>query len=312
MSRQRTWKVVCRLLIPALFAFHASEGQAAPSGKAKAPAPARAPSEEQAARLATQFQTYLTAAVRLYESLEYEQALEKLARAKTFARDTEDDASLSVYEGIVLADLGRRQQSMAAFRAGLLLKPEATLPLKVSPKVEKDFEKVRTDVFRELGLKPRSRPESEAPKAVALTPTDSSTQAPLPSPVESVRPGLGTTPGLVGTTSTSRPRVLPYALMGGGAAVTGAGVVLGLSALSFNERKREMTASEAALARTQASSQLSTGTVLLGGGLAALGAGVVLWLLPPGGTERPATESKASLMLTPLPGGLAVGSTGHF
>jgi hypothetical protein len=88
----------------------------------------------------------------MYESLEYEQALEKLTRARNHVRDLDEDALISFYEGIVLADLNRREQAKAAFRSGLLLKPEARLPMQVSPKVEQDFEAVRTNVRRELAL----------------------------------------------------------------------------------------------------------------------------------------------------------------
>ncbi|MCY1015042.1 hypothetical protein [Pyxidicoccus sp. MSG2] len=95
-------------------------------------------------------QRYLLSASRLYEDLEYERALDQLASAKRFAHRVEDDVTIALYEGIILADLGKKEASTAAFKAALFLNPEATLPVTVSPKVERDFEAARADVRKEL------------------------------------------------------------------------------------------------------------------------------------------------------------------
>jgi tetratricopeptide (TPR) repeat protein len=95
-------------------------------------------------------QRYLNAAARLYENLDYERALEQLARAKRYGRGVDDDVLIALYEGVILADLGRKEDALSAFRTGLLLRPDAKLPVKVSPKVAKDFELVRGEVQREL------------------------------------------------------------------------------------------------------------------------------------------------------------------
>jgi tetratricopeptide (TPR) repeat protein len=264
----------------------------------------------QPARKGSEFQTYLNAAARLYESLEYEQALEKLERAKRYVRDVEDDVMISLYEGIILADLDRREQSQAAFRAGLLLRPEAKLPVKVSPKVERDFEAIRADVKRELEAlrakqeaqkPPVAQKDPATPRSSPPTPTDSSTSA---------QPAL--TPGVTAETLAPSFKVVPYSLMGGGAVLAGAGVVLGLSALSFNDRKRELTANEAILERDKASTRLTLGTVWVGGGLAAIGTGVALLLLPRSPQGQSPSTPRATLQFTPLPGGFALGTTGQF
>lgn len=95
-------------------------------------------------------QRYLTAAARLYENLEYERALEQLARAKRYGEGVEDDVAIALYEGIILADMGRKEEATAAFKTGLLLKPDVKLPVKVSPKVARDFEAMRAEVRKEL------------------------------------------------------------------------------------------------------------------------------------------------------------------
>lgn len=117
-------------------------------------------------------QRYLFAASRLYENLEYERALEQLKRARTITgRTVEDDVAIALYEGILLADMGKTEESVAAFKEGLYLKPDAKLPVKVSPKVVRAFEAVRADVKKELAPilakqeAERKRREKEAAKA---------------------------------------------------------------------------------------------------------------------------------------------------
>lgn len=92
----------------------------------------------------------LNAAARLYEDLEYEKALEQLKRAKALNLDTDDSALVAIYQGLVLADLGKQQQAVEAFSEGLSLNPDAQLPIKVSPKVVRLFEEVREDTRRKL------------------------------------------------------------------------------------------------------------------------------------------------------------------
>jgi tetratricopeptide (TPR) repeat protein len=93
---------------------------------------------------------YAAAAVRLYESLEYERALDSITKAKGVSCGSDDDAMLGMYEGIVRSDLGQAEQARAAFKEALLLKPEAEVPLKVSPKVRKQIEVIRAEAKKEL------------------------------------------------------------------------------------------------------------------------------------------------------------------
>ncbi len=106
-------------------------------------------------------QRYLNAARTLYENLEYEKALEQLRRAKQASGGPEDDEVISLYEGIVHADLGNEEQALTAFKTGLSLNVDAKLPLEVSPKVEAVFERARENVKKMLG------PELEQQRAEA-------------------------------------------------------------------------------------------------------------------------------------------------
>ncbi len=78
---------------------------------------------------ATDFERYLSSTLSLYEDLEYERALKQLERARKAAVGVEQDMLLSMYEGAILADMGRWEEARAAFRTALSLDPEAKLPL---------------------------------------------------------------------------------------------------------------------------------------------------------------------------------------
>jgi len=109
--------------------------------------------------LAAQGQTVETAVLsvrQLYDDLEYEQALEQLIHARSLAKSVEDEALLSLYEGVILADLGRSLAADAALRSALLRRADSTLPVSVSPKIEQRFEALRREVKRQLAAQPHA------------------------------------------------------------------------------------------------------------------------------------------------------------
>lgn len=132
------------------------------------------------------FQRRLERAEQLYELLEYEKALNWLSQAKQVASTIEEQVQVSLYRGIVLADLGRRKQALEAFRAGLSLRPESELPVQVAPKVHRDFETVRKQVLRKQASTATSarraqKPAEEPPEAdTAPTPVAAKPAAPAP------------------------------------------------------------------------------------------------------------------------------------
>lgn len=92
----------------------------------------------------------LLAATQLFEELEYERALQQLESARALALNTEENALIAIYQGIILADSGKPEQATSAFKEGLLLNPNAELPVEVSPKVESLFEAVRAEARQRL------------------------------------------------------------------------------------------------------------------------------------------------------------------
>jgi tetratricopeptide (TPR) repeat protein len=251
----RTAALLLALLVPAL------------------PAPARAAGDD--------VQRYLQAAARLYESLDYDQALEQLARAKALAPRADEGVEISLYEGIIYADMsGHREQSQAAFRAALLLRPDARLPVRVSPKVERDFEQLRRQVTQELS-RPRRGGGGRAP-----APGDRPLAAPPPAagpelvPAEPLPSSAGSPQGL----SLFGARVPPVpAALGGVAVAAGVGgTVLGLMTRSSLDQAQRATYQDEAYAHWQDASRTApvANTLFVAAGLLATGAVATYLLLP--------------------------------
>ncbi|WP_108077144.1 tetratricopeptide repeat protein [Vitiosangium sp. GDMCC 1.1324] len=233
-----------------------------------------------AAHAQNTFSHYLTAAVRLYDALEYEQALEQLQQAKGLARDAEQKVTIALHEGIILADMGKREQSQTAFKTGLRLDPKAKLPLEVSPKIAHDFEEQRARVYQELAS---SLEESKQPAIAKTDRPEQLTEGPdlrVPAPVTP-------TPYATGVVEHSRKRVLvaPLVLAGVGIAAMGVGAVFGLQARSsVNDARRASFQDETHAHRDDAESSARVANVMFGtAGLAAVGA-LVTWALSP--TDR--------------------------
>lgn len=214
------------------------------------------------AQSASEVQASLLSVKRLYEDFENESALKQIARAKKLPRSTDEDATLSLYEGIIQADLSRWQESAAAFKAALSQRPDAQLPVKVSPKVAQHFEKVRQAVKQELAARappptvPRSHPE--------------------PKPVDSTAPAQPTA-SLTSTLTKApeqrftRPQVLIPAIMGGVLLVAGGTTW----AMSRQELSRLNNDAPEITSREEAHQVASRGRTLQSVGVGLLGAGVV-------------------------------------
>lgn len=168
------------------------------------------------------FPSTFSAAVRLYEAFDYEKALEEFTRAQALAQGPEQEVPVALYLGIVQAELGDREQSLTAFRTGLYLQPDAKLPVKVSPRVERDFEEVRQAVLKDLAPA-RTAPESTGDRPVQ-SPADKPVLTPAPAPPP---PAYAQTDA-----ARARPSVLPLALLGTGAVAGGAATFFGLQAAS--------------------------------------------------------------------------------
>jgi hypothetical protein len=170
---------------------------------------------------------YVGSASALFEKLEYEKALAQLKRAKAKSQGPEDDLKIALLEGIVLAEMGD-VTAPAAFATALGMDPNATLPMVVSPKVQKVFEKAKAQVQKvleaeaelerqkaeerrkqeEANRPPPAPPAPEpSPKVEPATPPPVIVQQPRPAPSAPVR-GLAWIPAAVGLVSAGVGTVL--------------------------------------------------------------------------------------------------------
>lgn len=254
---------------------------------ASAPAPSRkAPVRKTPARRGD-FQSSFSAAVRLYESLEYEQALEQLSRAKTLARTTEQEVAVALYQGIVQAELGQRGPSLTSFRTGLYLQPDAKLPVQVSPKVARDFEEVRQAVLRDLGATQEQASAGDRPVQPAPD-----REPGLVAHVEPPPPTPAYVPSASSEKASGRGTVLPLTLMGATAVAGGAAGFFGLQSRTNVRFAREAVFYDERVSRLkEAEQQAFIANILFGtAGAAALGA-LATFLIPGGSTPPPASAS---------------------
>ncbi len=221
-------------------------------------------------------QRYLTAAARLYENLEYERALEQLGRAKSLPRELNDDVSIALYEGAILADMGKTEESNAAFKTGLLLKPDAQLPVQVSPKVEREFEKIRAAVEKELApilakqeaerKKQSDRPEQPKPQQTSLQPS-------YPKPEVKI----------AGQQGASFQQVLPYGLAGVAALAGGVGGYFGFDSRRHVNAARSASSQDSATNElNRANSDAKIANLLFAVATAAAAGGLISFLLQGG------------------------------
>jgi len=249
---------------------------------ASAPSPSRkAPVRKTPARRAD-FQSAFSAAVRLYEGLEYEQALEQLSRARALARTTEQEVSVALYQGIVQAELGQRVQALSSFRTGLYLQPDAKLPAQVSPKVARDFEEVRQAVLRDLGKTPEEPVSTE----------DRPVQPPgLVAQVEPPPPAPAYVPAVSTQRATGRGNVLPITLMGATAVAGGAAGFFGLQSRTNVQFAREAAFYDERVSRLKEAEQQAFIANILFGTASAAAMGALATFLIAGGDSNPPPAS---------------------
>jgi tetratricopeptide (TPR) repeat protein len=273
------------LCLSACLPAQALAAAAAPARKSPARKTPKSPAvKAPAAR--EDFQSVFSAAVRFYENFEYEQSLEQLSRAKALAQGLEQEVLVALYQGVVRAELGQREESLAAFRTGLYLKPDAKLPVKVSPKVERDFEDVRQAVQADLGLPTTSTPATGAPP-----PADRPVQP--PALTASVDPPHQA-PAYVPSASTAQqpgPRVLPLVFLGAGAVAGGAASFFGLQSASSVQSALRADFYDQRTERLKTAEDQAFIANLLFGTASAAALGALATFLIPGSPSAPASAS---------------------
>jgi|GEM_PF-2485283 len=242
-------------------------------------------------------QRQITEAIRLYEDLEYERALERLKHASRLPHSPDEAVSLSLLRGIIQADMGRWDAARKDFREALQRQLDAQLPLHVSPKVSGEFEAQRSKVRESTASRRKAAPPVPTPQAEAATPVD---EKPLAQKPEVARPDLtppsredkGPPEWATSTVEGDAPPasqgvriagrrvpVVSWALLGAGVAAGGVGAVFGLSSQSQvdDARAGQLKDLEANHSRAQGSAR--TANILFGTATAAAVGALATWLL---------------------------------
>ena len=228
------------------------------------------------------FNRYFNAAVQLYNSGESERALEQLQNAKKRTSKLQQDISVALYEGLILADLGQKEQALAAFETAILLDPNATFPTKVSPKLNDEFEEVRKRVQKKLaqGTEQQSPPFTEQPRRPPATSNLNPPATPAPKSYEP-QPSIA-------KQSRARIPVTPLVFAAAGVASAGVGVVFGMQSRSniaevrdaYEGRLPSATEVRALGVRLEdARGQARMANMLFGTAALAVSGAVVSWLL---------------------------------
>ncbi len=223
---------------------------------------------------------YIPAALRLYEAIEYEDALQTLDKAAKWPSNTpEDEVRIALLEGILRFELRQDERGVSAFRRALAIDLEAQPPVSVSPKIAEQLEQVRRKMRIEI-----AGPETPVVKNTPPPPLPPSPQPP---------------------TLTTRERLAGYRLpiaIGGGVVALG-GALSWTRAKSLEQRLRSVDPT--ITTRQQLDGTVregrtfeSVGWVLLGVG-AATAVGSLLLLDTP-------TPTTPSVSAAPTPGGAHV------
>ena len=247
---------------------------------------------------------YVNTAITLYENLEYEKALKQLKNAKAKAGGPDDEAKISLLEGVVLADMGREEKALTAFKQAFSVDLEAKLPVEVSPKVQAVAEKARANVRKMLAPQieaaraeeekrlsdEKKRADEEAARLAEqrrIEAEDRAKNQPPPALVVTKAVGLSARslswiPGVIGLAS-------------GGVAT---GLLISASG-KYNALQNGTAPVEQAIAyRDSGKTEATLGYVFTGVGIAGIGAAIVMFAV--GG------ESAATVSAMPLQGGAYV------
>ncbi|MDC0709176.1 hypothetical protein POL68_11940 [Stigmatella sp. ncwal1] len=218
---------------------------------------------------------------QLLVNTDYERALDQVQVARQERHGTDEDVTLSLYEGILLYELRRKDEGKAAFRRAFLLRPQAELPVPVSPKIQEDVNALRQQAVAELKAMPAPPPPPEEPSAPKIA---SSTSPALTNSVsESMSPERTSPSGL-------RRYALIPAIAGGAFAVAG-GITWGISRGELNKLKNDDpsidTPEDVQGAGNRGRTLQTVGVSLLGVGAAGLVTAAGMYLLGDSGSPAP-------------------------
>jgi hypothetical protein len=126
----------------------------------------------------TPFDASFNAAKGLYDRAEWDATLRQLAQAEALAKTDAQRANVLLFEGAVQANIPDPDAAEATWARALALTPNAELPVRVAPKIQTEFNRVRA-LANVLKPKPTDAPVAPPPAAAPIP-------APLPPPAAAV------------------------------------------------------------------------------------------------------------------------------
>lgn len=235
------------------------------------------------------FHRYFSEAVKLYNRGENEQALEQFQQAKARTYVVQQDVVVALYEGLILLELGPKEKALAELETGLLLDPNAELPVMVSPKVKEEFEALREKVRKKLARR-------QSPKA-----GEGPTRAKL-DPPEATDPKLFEPQAGLATRSHTLVPAIPLALAGVGVVAAGVGAIFGQGSRSkakeagraYENGGLPPQADTARLAQLlgDAHDEARTANLMFGTAALAVGGAVATWLLMGDASDSASQEER--------------------
>lgn len=244
---------------------------------------------------------YLNTAITLYENLEYEKALKQLKNAKSRASGPDDEAKIALLEGVVLADMGREEKALSAFKTAFSVELEAKLPVEVSPKVQAVAEKARANVRKMLAPQIEAARAEEEKRLAAekLRADEEAAKVAEQRRLEAEERAKNQPPPAVVAKATG-PSARSLSWIPGVVGLASAGVATGMFVSASAKQSSLLNgtaAPEQAIAiRDSGKTEATLGYVFTGVGVAGVGAAVLMFALG-GASDAPAVSA------VPLQGG---------
>ncbi|MDP1826721.1 MAG: hypothetical protein Q8L48_25850 [Archangium sp.] len=246
---------------------------------------------------------YMNTAITLYENLEYEKALKQLKAASLKAKGPDDEARIALLEGVVLADMGREEKALTAFKTAFSVDLEAKLPVEVSPKVQAVAEKARANVRKMLApqieaakaeeekrlAEEKKRADEEAARVAEQKRVEAEERARNQPP-----------PAVVTAPKSTGPSLRVLSIIPGVVGLASAGVATGLLVSASGKHAALLNGTapveQAAAYRDSGKTEAALGYVFTGVGVAGIGAAVIMFAAGGG-------ESTPTVSAVPLQGG---------
>ena len=195
-------------------------------------------------------ESYLGSISGLFARGEYERALDLAKKARRLEQQSvETEASLALWEGLLLAHLGKKEEATGALEEAFLLEPDGEVPARLSPKIRDRVESIRARVKQELASRPRPKTAAPAPRPVVAT---ADTPRTVARPGSSSAAAPAWTPGAELAQQPSGTPVVPLVLGGVAVAAGATGAWFGI------QSSESVAAAKGATYQDEASTLLDT------------------------------------------------------